>query len=109
MAGDPPTGFGPFCVDRAGGRILRDGKPLSIGRCAFDTLTALLDANGAVLSKDTLLATVWPDVTVEENNLQVQIGALRKALGANWIVTIPGRGYRFATAAPPPPPDGAAL
>jgi TolB-like protein len=106
MPGDPPSGFGPFRLDRAGGRLLRDGLALRIGRRAFDTLTALLDAGGATLSKDTLLATVWPGLIVEENNLQVQISALRRTLGDSWIVTVPGRGYRFALDPPPsaPPP-----
>ncbi len=100
-AGDRAPSLGPFRLDRAGGILLRDGQPVPVGRRAFDTLAALLDANGETLSKDTLLATVWPGLVVEENNLQVQISALRKTLGDGWIVTVPGRGYRL-TAAPQP-------
>ena len=102
-SGDPPAGFGPFRLDRPGRQLLRDGQPVSLGRRAFDTLAALVDADGATLTKDTLLATIWPGLIVEENNLQVQISTLRKALGDGWIITIPGRGYRLSTTPPKSP------
>src|SRR5215469_1584233 len=102
-SGDPPAGFGPFRLDRPGRQLLRDGQPVPLGRRAFDTLVALVDADGATLTKDTLLATIWPGLIVEENNLQVQISALRKALGDGWIITVPGRGYRLSTTPPKSP------
>src|SRR5215469_5495127 len=102
-SGDPPAGFGPFRLDRPGRQLLRDGQPVPLGRRAFDTLVALVDADGATLTKDTLLAAVWPGLIVEENNLQVQISTLRKALGDGWIITVPGRGYRFSTTPPEAP------
>jgi predicted ATPase/class 3 adenylate cyclase len=73
---------------------------LLLGDRAFEVLRVLASANGAVVSKDELLDQVWAGVTVEENNLQVQISTLRKALdpegaGESWIVTVPGRGYRL--------------
>ncbi len=60
----------------------------------------LVEHSGRVLDKDELLAAVWPDVTVEENNLGQAISRIRSALGEapgdnRFIVTIPGRGYRF--------------
>jgi adenylate cyclase len=102
-SGDLPAGFGPFRLDRPGRLLLRDGQPVPLGRRAFDTLAALLDADGATLDKDTLLATIWPGLIVEENNLQVQISTLRKALGDGWIITVPGRGYRLSTTPPGSP------
>ncbi|HYZ48157.1 MAG TPA: winged helix-turn-helix domain-containing protein, partial [Sphingomonas sp.] len=58
---------------------------------------ALIEAGGAVLSKDALMARVWPDRVVEENNLQTQISDLRAAFGADHalIRTVSGRGYQF--------------
>jgi DNA-binding winged helix-turn-helix (wHTH) protein len=74
-----------------------DGSPVAIGTRAYELLLALIEARGQLLSKDQLLSHVWPNVVVEENNLQVQISALRKALGVDGaaIKTEFGRGYRF--------------
>lgn len=74
--------------------------PVRIGSRALDVLLALIERRGQVVSKDTLMAEVWPDRVVEENNLQGQISALRKVLAADGSVahdlqTIPGRGYCF--------------
>lgn len=76
-------------------RLLVDGKQVQIGARAFDLLLALADREDRVVSKHELLDIVWPQLVVEENNLQVQIHALRKLLGADIITTVPGRGYRF--------------
>lgn len=92
--------FGPFRLDRPGRSLTRDGIEIILGRRAFDVLCALAAAGGEAVAKDALLDQVWPGLTVEENNLQVQISALRKALGDGFITTIPGRGYRL-TMAPP--------
>src|SRR5713226_2958872 len=87
--------------------LLADGRPVELGGRAFDTLIALLDARGTVLSKDELMSRVWPDRVVEENNLAAQIAALRQVFGADrdLIRTVAGRGYQFTgeirvTAAP---------
>jgi len=72
----------------------RDVVPL--GGRAVDVLAVLAAANGEPVTKDALLQSVWPGLTVEENNLQVQISNLRKALGEGWIINLPGRGYRLA-------------
>ncbi len=73
-----------------------DGQPVALGARAFDLLQALVTHRDRMLSKNELLEIVWPQLVVEENNLQVQVSTLRKLLGAKAIVTVPGRGYRFA-------------
>ena len=93
--------FGPFRVDANRRVLLRDGKPLSMSNKAFDLLLVLVRDRERVLDKEELLDKIWPDTTVEENNLTVAMSGLRKALGEEpndrrYIVTIPGRGYRFA-------------
>jgi predicted ATPase/DNA-binding winged helix-turn-helix (wHTH) protein len=76
--------------------VLADGRPLQLGGRAFDVLVALIEANGAVVSKDELMSRVWPGRIVEDNNLHAQIRALRKAFaGHDLIRTIIGRGYQF--------------
>ncbi|WP_310703454.1 winged helix-turn-helix domain-containing protein, partial [Burkholderia multivorans] len=77
--------------------IRANGKLLRVGSRAFEILELLIRANGALVSKDEIMQRVWPHTVVEENNLQVHIAALRKALGddRNLIITVPGRGYRL--------------
>ena len=75
--------------------LLADGMPVALGARAFDLLVAFVDRPGTLITKDDLLATVWPGLVVEENNLQVQVSTLRKILGPGALATIPGRGYRF--------------
>lgn len=87
--------FGPFRLDIAKRELLRDGKTVRLGSRACDILSALGAAQGAVVTKDALMAQVWPGQIVEENAIQVQISALRKALdedgsGQDHIVTVPG-------------------
>ncbi len=79
-------------------RLLLDGMLQAVGARAFDLLVALVQRRDRVVTKSELLDMVWPDLVVEENNLQVQISSLRKLLGPQAIATIPGRGYRFAAA-----------
>ena len=78
-------------------QLLVDGVPVELGTRAFDLLLALLEADGALVTKEELLGRVWPSVIVSEENLKVQVSALRKALGAEGrlIRTDFGRGYRF--------------
>jgi DNA-binding winged helix-turn-helix (wHTH) protein len=89
--------FGRFRVLLLRRRLLADGVPVELGTRAFDLLLALLEADGGLLTKEELLNRVWPDIVVSDENLKVQISALRKALGAdrNLIRTEFGRGYRF--------------
>ena len=78
-------------------RRLADGVPAELGTRAFDLLLVLLEADGGLVTKQELLNRVWPGIVVSEENLKVQISALRKALGAerDFIRTDFGRGYRF--------------
>lgn len=76
-------------------RVLVKGRPAELGARAFDLLMCLIEHRDRVVTKEELLAEVWPGVVVEENNLTVQISALRKLLGAQAVATVPGRGYRF--------------
>ena len=89
--------FGRFRLVLHSRELLVDGAPVSIGNRAIDVLLALIDACGELVTKDELLSRVWPNTTVEENNLQFQISTLRKALGPDrdFIKTVCGRGYRF--------------
>ena len=78
-------------------RLLADGVAVELGTRAFDLLLVLLEADGALVTKEEFLRRVWPDIVVSEDNLKVQVSNLRKALGAerNLIRTECGRGYRF--------------
>jgi TolB-like protein/tetratricopeptide (TPR) repeat protein len=79
-------------------RLLAGAEPIPLGSRTFDLLLTLVEARGALVTKDELLRRVWPGTVVEESNLAVQVSALRKALGEDapaLIVTIQGRGYRF--------------
>ena len=90
--------FGRFEVFPHRRELLADGQPLNLGGRAYDVLMALIEARGNVVSKDALMARVWPNRVVEENALQAQISALRTAFGAEreLIRTVSGRGYQFA-------------
>src|ERR1700681_2467941 len=89
--------FGRFRVLPCRREILIEGRPVELGGRAFDVLMALIEASGAVVSKEALMNRVWPDRIIEENSLQAQISALRKAFGADrdLIRTIGARGYQF--------------
>src|SRR6201997_4757985 len=75
--------FGRFLLLPHCRELLAAGRPIKLDARAFDVLVALIEAHGAVVSKNALMARVWPDRIVEENNLQWQISALRAALGAD--------------------------
>jgi len=94
--------FGEFRLD-ALRRVLSsrsDGQPLQVTCKVFDALLFMVERAGQVLDKRTLLSAIWPDVVVEEGNLTQTIHSLRRVLGETpgehrFIVTVPGRGYRF--------------
>src|SRR5689334_12419111 len=77
-------------------QLLADGVPVELGARAFDILMGLLEADGALVTKEELISRVWPSVVVSAENLKSHVSALRKALGADrdLIQTEIGRGYR---------------
>jgi eukaryotic-like serine/threonine-protein kinase len=92
--------FGPFRVDAERCVLLRENEPVPLTQKGFETLLVLIQNREETVSKDLLLKKVWPDTFVEEANLTQHISMLRKALGETpqdrrYIVTVPGRGYRF--------------
>ncbi|HEX3350092.1 MAG TPA: winged helix-turn-helix domain-containing protein [Acetobacteraceae bacterium] len=97
-APSPSLAFGRFRVLPHRRELLADDRPVELGGRAFDVLLALIEAQGAVVSRDAVMARAWPGRMVETNALEVQISALRAALGPEreLIRTVSGRGYRFA-------------
>lgn len=96
--------FGACSLQRHERRLLRDGQPVLVGARAFDVLCVLVDHAGELVTKKQLFDLVWPGLVVEENNLQVHVSTLRRILGADAIVTVPGRGYRFTMRMAESPP-----
>jgi|SRR5256714_2053377 len=93
--------FGEFRLDAGKRLLLRGGgEVVPLTPKVFDTLLYLVERGGVVVDKDELMRVIWPDTVVEENNLNQNVSALRRALGESrgehrYIVTVPGRGYRF--------------
>jgi DNA-binding winged helix-turn-helix (wHTH) protein len=92
--------FGPFRLEPKEHRLLREGRSVPITGKAFDTLRVLLERHGTLVPKTDLMSAVWPETTVEENNLDRNISMVRKALeekttGQQYIETVPRIGYRF--------------
>src|SRR5664279_3888088 len=92
--------FGPFRVDPEKQVLLRDNQPVAVTPKTFETLLILVRHSREVVSKDDLMKELWPDSFVEESNLSQNVFMLRKALGETpedrrFIVTLPGKGYRF--------------
>lgn len=93
--------FGSYRMDPARNLLLRDDEPVPLTHKAFETLLVLVEHGSQGASKDELMKTLWPDTFVGEANLTKHISMVRKALGESaqdhrYIVTLPGRGYRFA-------------
>jgi DNA-binding winged helix-turn-helix (wHTH) protein/tetratricopeptide (TPR) repeat protein len=92
--------FGPFRVDPEKQTLLRSDEPIALTPKTFQLLLVLVRRGNEVVTKDELMKSLWPDTFVEETNLTRNIFALRKALGEGeqnrYIITVPGRGYRFA-------------
>ncbi|MDA4845604.1 winged helix-turn-helix domain-containing tetratricopeptide repeat protein [Hoeflea poritis] len=88
--------FSDFTLQRRARRLAKGGEEISLGARAFDLLDFLIAKREDVVTRDEIMATVWPDTVVGENNLNVQVGNLRRILGPHAVVTVPGRGLRFA-------------
>lgn len=102
--------FGAWEMHPRRRELLHAGQPVRIGSRAFDLLWVLVQHAGRVVPKARLMALAWPGRVVEENNLSVQITALRKLLGAESIVNITSVGYSLAlpVRAAPAEPDASA-
>jgi DNA-binding winged helix-turn-helix (wHTH) protein len=120
--------FEGFRLDRRNGGLFQRHEnglfaPVPIGQRALDVLAVLVERAGDIITRDDILAAVWPGTVVEDNNLNMQIAALRRILDGgrtapSCIQTIPRRGYRFivpvvpvsrpAPPVPAPPSDPAA-
>jgi len=92
--------FGPFHLIPTQRLLLEAEKPLRLGSRALDILIALVERRGELVSKEELMARVWPKMFVEPANLTVHVAAVRRVLGDGrngyrYLVNIPGRGYRF--------------
>src|SRR5262245_8293343 len=106
--------FGPFSLDLERRQLWRNETLVGLGGRALDLLSALAAAKGGVVTKDRLMAEIWPGAVVDENNIQVHISALRKALdeaggGPRYVLTVQGQGYRLVGikgAAGPPDSSG---
>jgi predicted ATPase/DNA-binding winged helix-turn-helix (wHTH) protein len=88
--------FGRFTILPQRRKVFADGRLMELGGRAFDVLVVLIEARGAIVSKDELMSRVWPGRIVEENNLHAQVKALRKAFSDHDLIrTVVGRGYQF--------------
>lgn len=92
--------FAEFRLDLGERQLFRHGAPVALPPKVFETLTVLIENAGHIIEKEDLMARLWPDTFVEENNLNKNVSLLRKTLGeGNFIETIPRRGYRFTAEA----------
>src|SRR5512144_1480164 len=92
--------FGPFLLDGASYRLLRDGNPVAMSPKIIDLLLYLVSRPSALVTKEELFNALWPDVAVTDNALTQAVSELRQALGDDpakptYIQTVARRGYRF--------------
>lgn len=103
---DHRVAFGPFVFDRSSATLWEGSRLVGLGGRGTALLTALVEADGDVVSRSALMDRAWPGMAVEDGNLAVQIAALRKVLGTRpdgeeWIATVPRVGYRLVRAVGP--------
>ncbi|WP_189476277.1 winged helix-turn-helix domain-containing protein [Mesorhizobium sp. M2A.F.Ca.ET.043.05.1.1] len=94
--------FGNYRLKRTERQLLGPNGPVELSTRSFDILASLLEKPDEVIGKTELFDAVWPGLVVEENTLQVHISALRKVLDAGTIMTVHGRGYKYAGPRPVP-------
>lgn len=97
--------FGRYVLDLRRGSLLLDGREVALRPKTFAVLRFLVEHPDRLVSKEELLAAVWPNLVVTDDTLVQSIGELRRALGepgARMITTVPRRGYRFEAAEAPP-------
>src|SRR3982751_6522408 len=97
--------FGRYVLDLRRGSLLLDGREVALRPKTFGVLCYLVQHPGRLVSKEELLAAVWPNLVVTDDTLVQSIGELRRVLGesgARLIVTVPRRGYRFEASEAPP-------
>lgn len=104
--------FGPYRLDVAERRLLKDGLPVPLARKSFDLLLAMVEGAGSLKTREELIDVLWPRTVVEEQNLTVKVYALRRALGDEgekpvYIETVRGTGYRFIAPVTVETPGGA--
>ena len=96
MSSTPSYEFGRFQLDVRARHLLKDGEVVPLTSKAFDALLLLVRHRDRVVTKDELMHAVWPNTFVSDDSLTQAISSLRRALGdAEYIATIPRRGYRF--------------
>jgi DNA-binding winged helix-turn-helix (wHTH) protein/predicted ATPase len=100
MTGDRDYCFGPFHLDRANARLIRDGQPVPLKPKVFDVLAHLVENAGQLVTQEKLLAEIWPDTIVGDSSLKSCIRQIRQALGDDartpqFIETMHRRGYSF--------------
>jgi TolB-like protein/DNA-binding winged helix-turn-helix (wHTH) protein/tetratricopeptide (TPR) repeat protein len=109
----PSYQFGAFRLNPDAGQLVDGSGPIPLAPKVFETLVLLVENRGKILTKEELLARIWPDTFVEENSLARNISVLRRALGdgengSRFILTVPKRGYRFVADVEVIEPDGRA-
>src|SRR5215470_11606415 len=115
MPEPPSLVFGPYRLDVRDARLWRGSEPLPLAAKPLAVLVCLVTQAGQLVTKDALLAAVWPDTIVREDVLTVTMRTLRRVLGdqartPRFIETVHGRGYRFiASVSIAPPPARPAL
>ena len=103
--------FGRFQLDGDAAILFHDGRPTPLGQRAVALLALLVKQPGAPVSKQALIEAAWPAQAIEDSNLTVQIAAIRRVFedlagGADWIETLPRRGYRYVGPAVADAPEG---
>ncbi len=93
--------FGPFRLDLRARLLSKGSEPLPIAPKSFDVLAYLVRNAGRAVSREELLAAVWPDVVVSDGSLTQAVFVVRRALGESedgpgFLATVPRIGYRFS-------------